>query len=154
MKSFVQGEKYEISFKLENIGKEVFPGGELYFKITWPSQQEVRHHFPIASLRRNETHDTPKFLTDVLSDGYGLIYVSMPYVKDEQGNFCQIDFYSGKRVEDRFGIGRSISSVKSRTWEEIYEFWALIVAVISLAVIAIDIVLERFFAWLVGVLAS
>ena len=137
-KSFVEGEKYEISFKLENIGKEVFPGTELYFRITWPSQQEVRHHFPIPPMKRNETYDTPKFLTDALSEGYGLIFISMHGIHDEQGKIRQVEFYSAKRVENYMDVRASISSIKSKTWEEIYEFGALIVATISLAIIALE----------------
>lgn len=34
---------------------------------------------------------------------------------------------------------------KVKTWEEIYEFWALIVAAISLAIIA----LEKVLLWLI-----
>ena len=138
MKSFVEGEPYEISFNLENIGEEVFPGGVLDFKITSPSKQEVRHHFPIPPLSRNESYPTSKYLTDALSDGYGLVYISMEDVHREQGKVRQVEFYSGKRVEDRIYIQASISTIKSRSWEEIYEFWALIVATISLAIIALD----------------
>ena len=83
-------------------------------------------------------------MTDSLSDGYGLVYVNMLNVKDEQGKPRFVEFYSGKRVENGIDIRTSISPIKSKTWEEIYEFWALIVASVSLAVIA----LEKISIWL------
>ena len=50
----------------------------------------------------------------------------------------QVEFYSGEEAKDRIDIASSVSSIKSKTWEEIYEFWALIVASISLAIIALE----------------
>ena len=142
MKSFVEGEEYEISFELENIGGEVFPGGEIYFEITWPSLQSVKHHFPILPLKRNEKCNTPKFLTEALCDGYGLVRISRPCnVMDEQDKIRNVEFYSGKRVEDHMPTPGSIASIKSKSWEEIYEFSALIVATISLAIIALEKIL-------------
>lgn len=155
MKSFVEGEKYEISFELENIGEEVFPGGILYFKIGWPSQQVVRGHFMIPRLRRNKNYGTPKFLTDVLSDGYGLVSIKMYNVEDEQGKSWQVELYRkrikpyGERVQDRIDTSASVHSIRGKSWEEIYEFWALIAAAISLAIIA----LEKIYDYVLNLLA-
>jgi len=52
LKSFIEGEEYEISFRLENIGEIDFPGGMLRFSTKWPSLQEVRQSTPIKPLKR------------------------------------------------------------------------------------------------------
>lgn len=148
IKSFVEGTKYEISFRLENIGEEVFPGADLKFRIRWRSQQYDEEVFPIYPLKRNESYDTPKFLTDAYSDGYGLVFIlDMPYIKDEKGESHKVEFYSGKRVEDYINIKDSIASIKSKSWEEIYEFWALIVASASLAIIALEKIWGLLMIW-------
>lgn len=154
MKSFVEGEKYEIYFRLENIGEEVFPGGDLHFRIAWPSQQFDEKIFPIPPLKVKETYDTPKFLGDALSDGYALVHIfKMLNVKDKQSRSHLVEFYSGKRIEDRILLKESISSLKAKTWEESYEFWALIVATLSLGIIALEKVypfLLYFLRWVTG----
>jgi len=137
-KSFVEGEKLEISFELENLSNEIFPGGMLYFYINWTSGQQVRHSFPIPPLKPNQIWVTSKFETDALSHGFALIYIRMPDIHDEQGKPHDVEFYSGRRVENYIDIRASVAAIKVKTWEEIYEFWALIVAALSLLIIALD----------------
>ena len=148
MKSFVEGEKYEISFRLENIGNEFFPGGDLPFQISWPSEQYTKGEFPIPPLKRNERYETPEASPNALSSGFGLVYIKLRQVKNEEGEDHKVEFYSGKRVEDYIDISESISKIKVKTWEEIYEFWALIVASISLAIIALEKVLLWLIRWI------
>lgn len=149
MKSFVEGEKYEISFELENIGSELFPGGELYFQVAFPNVLKTELHFPIRPLKSNESYNTPKFLAEVLSDGYSLVRINRPCsVMDEQGKIRKVEFYSGKRVEDHIPTPGTIDSIKSKSWEEIYEFWALIVASASLAIIALEKIWGLLMIWI------
>ncbi len=137
-KSFVEGEKLDIFFELENMSEENFPGGMLYFYINWTSQQQVRHSFPILPLKPNQTWVTEKFETAALSQGFALIYISMPSIHDEHGQPHDVEFYSGRRLENYIDIRASIASIKVKTWEEIYEFWALIISALSLLIIALD----------------
>lgn len=137
-KSFIEREKLEISFELENMSEEVFPGGMLYFYINWTSQQQVRNSFSIPPLKPNQIWITGKFETDALSQGFALVYISMPEVHDEQGKPHPVEFYSGRRVENYIDTRASVAAIKVKTWEEIYEFWALIVSAFALLIIALD----------------
>lgn len=137
-KSFVDREKLEISFELENMGEEDFPGGMLYYHINWPSQQQVRESFPILPLKPNQVWSTYKFETEALSQGYALIYINTPDIRDEQGKLHPVEFYSGRRVENYIDTRASIAAIKVKTWEEIYEFWALIISAFSLFIIALE----------------
>ena len=79
-----------------------------------------------------------KPLTEALSQGFALIYISMPIIHDEEGNPHGVEFYLGRRVENYIDIRASIAPIKVKTWEEIYEFWALIISSLSLLIIALD----------------
>jgi len=113
MKSFVAGEFFEISFRLENMSQEAFPGADFSYKIDWPSGQRVNNLFPIPPLKRNETYNSPPFTTQALCDGFGLIFITGPLsIKDEQGKTREVTFYSGKRVEDYIDICTSSLPLK------------------------------------------
>jgi hypothetical protein len=62
----------------------------------------------------------------------------MPNIHNEKGETHPVEFYSGRRVENYIDIRASVTAIKVRTWEEIYEFWALIISALSLLVIALD----------------
>jgi hypothetical protein len=148
-KSFVLGGSFQISFRFENMSQETFPGADCSYKIEWPSRQIVEHRFPISPLKKNEVYNSPTLTTEALCDGFGLIYITgLSTVKDEQGRTRQVKFYSGKRVEDYIDIEYSVSSVNAKSWEEIYEFWALIIATISLLIIALEKIISLL-NWLI-----
>lgn len=157
--SFVEREKYEISFKLKNLGEDDFPKGKLRIRIEWPSQQNVKLGIPVDHwLKKNELYQTKVVLTDVMSEGYALIYVdgydahvspAEAHARNiQQDKLPNIEFYSDEEAKSRI-LESSFSSIKCKTPEKIYEFWALIIATISLAIIA----LEKFFAFLANILA-
>lgn len=144
IKTYILGEKYEISFELKNIKNE-FTGGELRFRIAWPNGQQVVEHFPIPPLKKDEIYSTPVFETESLSEGYGLVFINM----EMQGK--KVQFFSGPRVENWIDTRSSVHSIKAKTWEEIYEFWALIIASIALFII----VIEKLFSlldWIIQIL--
>jgi len=154
MKTYILGEKYEISFELTNIKNE-FKGGELRFQVAWPNGQQVINHFPIPPLKKDETYNTPVFETESLSEGYGLVFINMDHLvldKDSEKITRKIvQFFSGPRVENWIDTRASVHSIKVKPWEEIYEFWALIIASIALFII----VLEKLFSlldWIIQIL--
>lgn len=147
MKSIISGQYFDIAVRLQNIGNETFPGADFHFEIVWPSQQMVKHRFPIPKLEVNEIYDSPKFKTEALCDGFGLIFLRgrrSPIVKDGQGNLREIQFYEGKRTEDLMNIRVSVASINSKRSEEIYEFWAMTISAISLLIIAIEKIFSFF----------
>ncbi|MDH5448321.1 MAG: hypothetical protein OEY24_08050 [Candidatus Bathyarchaeota archaeon] len=96
-------------------------------------------------LKKNGSYNTPSVTYNALSDGFGLVFISKSptdkevyVIKDEKGNLRKVLFYDGKRVEDYIKPGSSVSVIKAKTWEELYERWALIIAVFSLFVIALE----------------
>ena len=143
-KSFLEGEPLNISFEIQNISEETFPGGMLYFYINWTSQQQVRHSFPIPPLEQNKTWITQKFETAALSQGFALIYINMPNIHDNENKSHLVEFYSGRRVENYIDSRASIDSIKVKTWEGLYEFWAMIISATGLLILA----LEKLFSFL------
>jgi hypothetical protein len=139
IKSFIAGEPFELSFEIQNISEEGFPGADFSFKIVWPSGQVFFDGFPIPPLKKTEVYKSPAITTEALCNGFGLISITAPLsIKDEQGKTRNITYYSGERVEDYIDIQSSISSVRAKTWEEIYEFWALMISAASLLIIALE----------------
>jgi len=158
IKSFVEREKYAISFTLKNLSEEDFPKGKLRIRIEWPSQQNVKLGIPILhSIKNNELYQTNVVLSDVMSEGYALIYVDgylitpaeANAIKIESAKLPDVEFYSDEEAKSRIHLESSFFSIKCKTPEEIYEFWALIIATISLVIIA----LEKFFVFLANILA-
>lgn len=143
IESFVEGEKFEVVFRVKNIGEEDFPKGVLRARIEWPSQQRTAFHGSIGPLKRNGPPQmVAKVLVDALSNGYGLIFIDK--YEDLQGKSHVVEYYDENRVKYQ----HAISYIKFKTWEEIYGFQALIIAAISLAIIAI----EKISTWLTSLI--
>ncbi len=149
IKSVISGEFFEIHFQFENISEETFPGTDFLYSIEWPSVQSVRGSFPIGPLKKNQFHGSPPITTHALCEGFGLIFIKGPLtVKDKQARTRQIEYYSGKRVEDHIDIRSSSASVIAKSWEEVYEFWAMIISATALMIIALEKIFS-FLNWLI-----
>ena len=58
VKSFVEGQEYTQSFILTNLGKEPYPGGKLFIRTSWPSQQIVDSEYEIPEILPKESYPT------------------------------------------------------------------------------------------------
>lgn len=149
LKSVVSGEPYEITFYFQNIAEETFPGANFNFDIQWPSQQFDSGTIKVPPLNKNDAHNSSSTTFTALSDGSSLVFIRVnPYhmgeyhIKNEKNELRTVQFYKGKRVEDRIKSSASISLINSKTSEEIYEFWALVIAMFSLFIIALEKVIS------------
>ena len=141
VKSYFVGRKFEVAFELTNIGSTVFPGGFFSILIEWPNGQIVQKTYEMPALSPKESHKTPPFTTGALSRGFALFSFSHYYSKD--GKDLKFLDPSGATVFHE----ASFYSVLAKEPEEMYEFWGMIIAALSLAFLA-GIELVRFLMWL------
>jgi len=141
IKSFLVGHEFEVVFELTNVVSTVFPGGSFGVLIEWPNGQLVQKNYQIPTLDPGEVHKTSPFNTGVLSRGYALF------------SFLSWGSNDGKELRFRDSSGKSIfgrpsfHAVLAKEPEEIYEFWGMIIAALSLAFL-VGIELIRFLIWL------
>jgi len=145
LKSVISGEPYKLSFLFKNLAEETFPRSALKYNILWPTDQFDDGTIEVPPLKKNDSYNSPWFTYDALSDGFGLVFIrespqheGLYRVKDEEGRTRKIQFYRGKHPADIIRASSSIEGIKAKTWEEIYEHWALIFAMFSLAIIALE----------------
>ena len=142
LKSFVDREKYEFSFRIKNIGSIAFNGGTLTCVIKYSIPHELIESFSIKPLKLGETTETESFLTEALSSGFGLFLIrdfhTDGHKKSETELFKGKITESGYTIEDKINPKFSFHSIKIKTWEEIIGFWALMIATISLSIIAFE----------------
>jgi len=144
------------SFQFENVSDERFPGtgsSRVPIEIRWPSSQAVKIGLLIPPIDKNETWATRTVLTEALCEGFGLISIpwQTPHIKDNKGMKRRVLFYISKhrlRRNDNIGIAESIATIKAKSGEEIYEFWAMIISAAGLAIIALEKIWS-FLNWLI-----
>ena len=145
VKSYLVGHEFEVCFELTNVGSTVFPGGNFSVSIEWPNGQTVQEPYQIPTLDPGEVR-MHAFTTGALSRGFALFTFQSSLAND------------GKPVNFRKPSGELIPSGPPRTVysfysilakepEEIYEFWGMIIAAVSLAFL-VGIELTRFLIWL------
>jgi len=154
LKSVVKGEPYELTFYFQNIAEETFPGANFNFDIQWPTDQFDSGTIKVPLLEKNGSYNSPSATFTALSDNSALVFIRVSHhhegeyhIKNEKNELRTVQFYKGKRVEDRIKSNRSISLINSKTSEEIYEFWALVIAMFSLFIIALE-KLVSIWSWL------
>lgn len=145
---YIVGQKYQVWYEVENIGKTSFPGGELGVTINWPNGQVVGQRFAIKPLATGELHRTKTLITDALARGFALFFARSVVAKDRK----KVEMYSspGKPLKEPFpkaGIFH-IHSIYAKPTEEITEYWAMWISAISLLLFVV-IELIQFIMWLV-----
>ena len=74
--------------------------------------------------------------TEALARGYGLFFCKKWEAND--GKSIRLFDAQGRLIDSK----AAIYSIPVKTWEEIYSFWALVVAVLSLAIVAIETIVK------------
>jgi hypothetical protein len=138
-------EQYSIDAKFANLAKTPFPGGQVTLLVAWPSGQGVTLDVAIPKLQPNESEVVKLDKTEALAEGFGLFLCKGWKANDGQ----PIKLFDVQRrlVDPKVAV----HSISVKTWQEIYSFWALLVATASLAIIVVEI-LARYiltlFQWL------
>jgi len=147
VKSFVEGQEYTQSFLLTNLGKEPYPGGKLFIKTGWASQQNVDSEYEIPEILPKESYRTLERVARVLSSGYGLIAVVDIGPEDAES----VELFKNAEKPIFLEFNEAFHLVPGKAHEEIYEFWAMIIAAFSLLIIALEKIVE-FVQWLLKVI--
>ena len=74
VKSFLEGQKYKVSFSVTNLSEETFSGGELRVAVRWATQTQNRFDFELPEILPRKTHLTEERESGVMSRGYGLFF--------------------------------------------------------------------------------
>ena len=146
LRSYLVGHKFEVLFELTNVGSAIFPGGKFTLRIDWPNGQVVEETFQIPALGLGEVHKTSPLTTKALSRGFALFTLANSHANDKK----PVSFRKGSGELIRSGpLGTvySFYSILAKEPEEIYEFWGMIIAAVSLAFL-VGIELIRFLIWL------
>lgn len=145
VKSIISGETFDLYFRFRNMSEESFPGTAFLFKIVWETGQTSRTDFEIPPLKENGTHEHLASDFYALGETTGLLIITHPHnIKDKQGNPRNVEFYRGERQDGKIEHGEATIALKAKRWEEVYEFWAMIISATGLIIIA----LEKIFSFL------
>jgi len=136
LKSYVEREPYSVNVKFTNLANMPFPGGNLTLLVAWPNGQAVTIDCSIPPLKPNESRIVKLGKTEALARGYGLFFCKKWEAND--GKSIRLFDAQGRLIDSK----AAIYSIPVKTWEEIYSFWALVVAVLSLAIVAIETIVK------------
>jgi len=142
VKYFIVGKEYDIYFIVKNIGDETSPPGECYIFIKWPGTETgSRWHFNFDSLEPGMCHKSNIRTYPVLSPGVATITVRSEDPRKGVPSKNNPVFYR-KDGESRQPPGEAIELIVAQMPEAIHEYLALIVAVISLGIIALEKIIQ------------
>jgi len=135
-KSYILNEPILISVKLKNLSNRPFPGGRMNLRIKWPpcfKYSEVLYYkIPPLQPMEQKLIDSEPYEVIAAGEGYALIFCEDLKANDGQPIIpCD---ENGKQVD----LESAIYGIPVNTWEEKYSLWGLIVAAISLLIIAIE----------------
>lgn len=147
--TFITGEKYELSAKIENMGTTTFPGGDFQVIIQWPNGLAVFWNFKIGALAPKDFSEPKYGITDVLDDGPALFLMKG---KDINGKMMALHDKWGNRLAPQTSGFTHVHTIIPKNAEELYQLWALIFAAISLVPILIKDVIIPFSQWLISVI--
>jgi hypothetical protein len=130
---YLAGQNFRVVYKLENIGDQIFPGGFFTVTIQWPNGQFEITTYTIPQLEpRKAKLAEPTSIWGVLCRGFALFFLGDARDKNGQG----IIFY--KSPDNTISRAASFHSVLGIESEEIYQFYAMIAAVVSLVILVGD----------------
>jgi len=149
-KIFVTGGEYTLSARIKNFSTEDFHGGNFLVLVRWPNKLTVKWQFGIGTLTPNEVTSVDYGTTHVLDDSPALFLVKGTDVDGQAISFCDM---SANRLEPQpheFDAGFvHIYTIIPKNAEELYQLWALIVAIISVVPIFIKDVIVPLIQWLI-----
>ncbi len=157
-KHFIVGQKYEIHFVVKNISKETSPSGRCFIIIYWPgSKADTTMDFHVKRLGPDKCDVSKKWRFDALSTGLALISLNQikpnhyAYKKllarneiDKNGK-SKLNFVTHDDEEKELHTSKVFDFFYVTTPEAIYEYYALIVAAISLVSLLLIEIYNIFF---------
>lgn len=130
---FIEGQSYEIEFKLKNEGKEDFPEGRAEIQIVHTTQQVHFIRFPIKEIKRGDDIlvSSKNFTRSAMSRGYALFFCQ---IFDKDNKPVQLITY-GQKLPGRPSFHAVF--IESRT--DIYTYDALRISAIGLIISALSL---------------
>jgi len=152
-KTFVTGGEYKLSARIKNFDPEDFHGGTFLVLVRWPNKLTVRWEFEIETLTPNEVISVDYGVTHVLDDSPALFLVKGTDVNEQAISFCDMNANRLKPQPREFDAGFvHIYTIIPKNAEELYQLWAVIVAIISVVPIFIKDVILPLIQWLIQII--
>lgn len=143
IKHYLVGHNFQVIYKLKNDGDELFPGGTFDVVIQWPNGQFEKATYSIPSIEPNNVDKALVYgknlsITEwgVLCRGFALFFLRN--VRDAKG----IKLFLHKEGGEELSEQESFHSVLGIEAEEVYQFWAMIAAVVSLLFLVAEKVIQ------------
>ncbi len=135
MTKILVGDRFSLNLEITNIDEE-FAGGLFEIWEEWPNGQLVHYQQALGHMGKDETTRIERPNWEALTPGYALFYVRITAFIGERKEEVNI-FKSKNAPLPRLPDGRlsSFLSLLAVTKEEIYQYYALIVAIVSLVII-------------------
>lgn len=146
--TFITGENYELSAKIKNTSTIKFPGGDFQVRIQWSNGLIVFWTFKVGALAPDEVSEQKYGITAVLDDGPALFLMQGIDANDKMIPLC--DKWGNRLVPQNSGFTHVHTIIPKRA-EELYQLWAVMLAVVSLVPILIKDVIIPFLQWLISV---
>lgn len=150
VKSYLVGQDFEVTYRIENIGDGEFAGGIVKILISWPNGQGEITPYTIPLLKGGDERplEPSPSTWGVLSRGFALFSLL-----DAKYHFGRpITIY--KDEENQIPMGKqapAFYSVLGKEPEEIYEFWGMIISAIALVILVGDKIIQ-FLKWFLPIL--
>jgi len=153
-RTFVTVGEYTLSARIKNCSTENFLGGNFLVIIKWPNGLVVNWPFKIGNLASSGMTLQDYGRTHVLDDSPALFYVQGMDVNGQAISFCDM---SGNQLKPQpppfdFAGFTHIYTIIPKNAEELYQLWALVVALISVVPIFIKDIVIPLIQWLVSVI--
>ena len=148
-RTYVTGEMFNLKVKIVNLDKNPFLGGIFWIVIPWSaSRLQVEWKFPISALAPNEVTIINYGNTHVLGPFPTLIYVKG---KDRRGKIVKFCDMSGNRLDAQQKSKLThIDTIFPKSAEELYQLWALIIAIVALSPLFVKEVIMPLLQWLMS----
>jgi len=148
---FITGEKYNLSAKIKNRGANTFPGGNFQIIIQWPNGLVVGWPFRVKALAPGGIVELQYGVTAILDDGPALFLAKATDINGQNVDFCDIQ---GEKLHAQSSGLTHVYTIIPKNAEELYQLWALVIAIISLFPIFVKDVLIPFLQWLISILPN
>jgi hypothetical protein len=154
-KTYVVGRKFVVTAHFVNHDTAAFLGGNVDVVWRWQNGLAVTWTIRLPSLAPNEHYNISFGETDVLDDSPALFYVDgIPTANLNQHiQFCHVNGTSIQPQPPQAGALAGwyhIHTIIPKRAEELYQLWAILVAIAALIPIATENIVIPILKWLIG----
>ena len=148
VRSLLEGQRYCVSFIVTNLGEQSFPSGTMDVALGHYESQLGSYitDIKLPEILPKESVEVGKGEGVISFRGTALFEIHKIQSSDKKEVFPFKHPQNPKKID----WGQAFSSIHATTSDEIYQFWAMVIAAISLSIIALEKIVQ-FFLWLYSI---